>query len=62
MYDDRGTASLAKVVGLLGLLTLLNVMAWGWALLSLRAYPVLLGAALIAWGFGLRPCPSMRTT
>ncbi|WP_206615520.1 HoxN/HupN/NixA family nickel/cobalt transporter [Solirhodobacter olei] len=54
IFDDRGTALRTKVVGLLGLLTLLNVMAWGWALLSFRTYPVLLGTALIAWGFGLR--------
>lgn len=31
-----------------------NLAAWGWALLLFRDHPVLLGAALLAYGFGLR--------
>jgi len=31
-----------------------NLLAWGWALVAFHAYPVLLGTALLAYGFGLR--------
>lgn len=31
-----------------------NLLAWGWALLAFRDYPVLLGTALLAYSFGLR--------
>ena len=31
-----------------------NVAAWGWALIAFRHYPLLLGTALLAYGFGLR--------
>src|SRR6185437_9154052 len=31
-----------------------NVAAWAWALRAFHAYPVLLGAALLAYGLGLR--------
>ena len=36
------------------LLVLGNIAAWGWALLAFQGYPVLLGTALLAYGFGLR--------
>src|ERR1700761_926089 len=31
-----------------------NVGAWAWALIAFRHYPLLLGTALLAYGFGLR--------
>ena len=31
-----------------------NLAAWGWAVLAFHDHPALLGAALLAWGFGLR--------
>lgn len=31
-----------------------NLAAWGWAVVVFRDHPVLLGAALVAWGLGLR--------
>ena len=31
-----------------------NLGAWAWAILAFRDYPVLLGTALLAYGFGLR--------
>ncbi|HEY6982637.1 HoxN/HupN/NixA family nickel/cobalt transporter [Reyranella sp.] len=31
-----------------------NLAAWGWAVIAFRDHPALLGAALLAWGFGLR--------
>jgi high-affinity nickel-transport protein len=35
-------------------LTAANVLAWGWALAAFHGHPALLGAALLAYGFGLR--------
>ncbi len=35
-------------------LLLANLLAWGWAMLVFRNQPVLLGTALLAYGFGLR--------
>jgi high-affinity nickel permease len=37
------------------LLILANMTAWAWAVLAFRDQPVLLGTALLAYGFGLRP-------
>ncbi|MEI6001336.1 HoxN/HupN/NixA family nickel/cobalt transporter [Paraburkholderia bengalensis] len=36
-----------------GLITA-NLAAWAWALIAFRDYPLLLGTALLAYGFGLR--------
>ena len=50
-----GTDNLrGKVIGLYALLIAANVAAWGWALTAFHAYPVLLGTAFLAYGFGLR--------
>ncbi|KAF1059956.1 HoxN/HupN/NixA family nickel/cobalt transporter [Burkholderia gladioli] len=43
-----------RLLGIHGLLAILNLGAWGWAILAFRAHPVLLGTALIAYGLGLR--------
>src|SRR5947208_16495339 len=43
-----------RVVGLYVLLLGFNGLAWLWALSEFRDYPVLLGTALLAYGFGLR--------
>jgi len=39
---------------MLTLLVGFNLLAWGWAVLSFHSFPVLLGTALLAYGFGLR--------
>ena len=44
----------SAVIGLYAALTIANLAAWGWALLAFHAHPVLLGTALLAYGFGLR--------
>src|SRR5579883_2318892 len=50
-----GAASLrSKIAGLYAVLVLANLSAWAWALLAFRTHPVLLGTALLAYGFGLR--------
>jgi high-affinity nickel-transport protein len=43
-----------RVIGMYGFLIAVNVATWMWALVALRDRPVLLGTALIAYGFGLR--------
>ena len=41
-------------LGIYALLALGNLAAWTWAVLAFPEHPVLLGAALLAYGFGLR--------
>jgi high-affinity nickel-transport protein len=43
-----------RIMGVIGGLVGVNLLVWVWAILSLRAHPVLLGTALLAYGFGLR--------
>ena len=43
-----------RVIGIYALLTFANLGAWTWAVLLFRDHPVLLGTALLAYGFGLR--------
>ena len=47
--DIRG-----RLITLYAVLVGANLAAWLWALLALRAHPVLLGTAALAYGFGLR--------
>ncbi len=43
-----------KVVATFVVLALVNIAAWAWALAAFRAYPLLLGTSLLAYGLGLR--------
>ena len=43
-----------RLIAIYAGLLALNGLSWLWALLALHAYPVLLGTALLAYGFGLR--------
>jgi high-affinity nickel-transport protein len=43
-----------RVTGMYAALLAANLAAWAWALIAFHAYPLLLGAALLAYGFGLR--------
>ena len=43
-----------RTVGIYALLVLANAAAWIWAFVLFREQPILLGTALIAYGFGLR--------
>lgn len=54
LFDDKTRSLRAGIVGIYGLLLSLNVGAWVWAVLVFRHQPVLLGTALLAYGFGLR--------
>jgi nickel/cobalt transporter (NiCoT) family protein len=51
--DERGSTR-AKVIGIYCGLIVSTLVAWGWAFLAFRHYPVLLGSAFLAYGFGLR--------
>ncbi len=54
-FLNDGAADLrGKIIGIYGLLIAVNVAAWGWALSAFHDYPVLLGTAFLAYGFGLR--------
>jgi high-affinity nickel-transport protein len=44
----------SRVLAVYALLALANLAAWGWALLTFRAYPVQLGTAFLAYSLGLR--------
>jgi nickel/cobalt transporter (NiCoT) family protein len=59
LFLDRtpGTSAaslLRPVIGIYCLLILGNLAAWAWAILVFRDQPLLLGTALLAYGFGLR--------
>ena len=43
-----------RIAGVYSVLLLANLGAWLWALAAFRDHPVLLGTALLAYGFGLR--------
>jgi high-affinity nickel-transport protein len=43
-----------KLIGIFTGLVAANLGAWAWAFAAFHAYPVLLGTALLAYGFGLR--------
>jgi high-affinity nickel-transport protein len=48
------TNTKSRVASMYGLLAVVNVGAWLWALIAFHNYPVLLGTALLAYTFGLR--------
>ncbi len=52
--SDGAESLRSKIAGLYAVLVLANLSAWAWALLAFRTHPVLLGTALLAYGFGLR--------
>ena len=53
-FNDEPSDTRLKVTGLYGLLITANVVSWLWAWIAFRSYPVLLGAALLAYTFGVR--------
>jgi high-affinity nickel-transport protein len=53
-FDDRADGVRGRLIGLYALLIVANMGVWAWALVSFRQLPVLLGTALLAYGFGLR--------
>jgi high-affinity nickel-transport protein len=53
-FDDGPVGLRAKTIGIYALLIVINALAWLWALVEFRDYPVLLGTASLAYTFGLR--------
>jgi nickel/cobalt transporter (NiCoT) family protein len=53
-FSGRSAGLRARIVGIYALLVIANLAAWAWALLVFRGHPLLLGTALLAYGFGLR--------
>ena len=55
MIADQGSGSLRpRLIGIYAILIVANIAVWLWALAVFRDQPVLLGTALLAYGFGLR--------
>src|SRR6266849_936349 len=54
IFSDGAPGSIGRIIGIYVVLALANVAAWAWALIAFRDFPVLLGTALLAYGFGLR--------
>jgi nickel/cobalt transporter (NiCoT) family protein len=53
-FDERSADLRGRVVGMYTFLILSNLAVWAWAVFVFRHQPVLLGTALLAYGFGLR--------
>ncbi|PQV54595.1 HoxN/HupN/NixA family nickel/cobalt transporter [Paraburkholderia sp. BL21I4N1] len=54
IFSDSNHHVRSRLLGIYGVLIATNVIAWLWALIAFRHHPVLLGTALLAYGFGLR--------
>ncbi len=53
-FDERAHSLRGPLAGIYGLLIAANLAAWAWAFLVFQKQPLLLGTALLAYGFGLR--------
>ena len=53
-FDERARSLRGPLIGIYGLLIAANLAAWAWAFLLFQNQPLLLGTALLAYGFGLR--------
>jgi len=54
LFNDRDAELGAKIAGIFVVLAVANMLAWAWALVAFRAYPILVGTAFLAYTFGLR--------
>ena len=54
IFNDSNAQVRGKLFGIYGVLIAINVLAWVLALAVFRHYPLLLGTAMLAYGFGLR--------
>src|ERR1700738_5127026 len=54
VFTDDATGARVKVVGIYVVLIAVNAGAWLVAALAFASHPLLLGTAVIAYGFGLR--------
>src|SRR5271156_5225830 len=54
LFNDGAENTRGKVLGIYGVLLVFNGVAWLWAIVAFRHFPVLLGTAFLAYSFGLR--------
>jgi high-affinity nickel-transport protein len=54
IFRDQPADVRISIIGIYCILVTANLAAWGWAYFAFRSHPVLLGTALLAYGFGLR--------
>jgi high-affinity nickel-transport protein len=54
LSDDSPARTKGRIAAVVALLILANIAAWAWALVAFRNYPLLIGAAALAYSFGLR--------
>ena len=54
LFNDQNAELTRKLTGIYVVLIGANVLAWVWALIAFRDYPVLVGTAFLAYAFGLR--------
>jgi nickel/cobalt transporter (NiCoT) family protein len=54
LFNDQNADLSRKLTGIYGVLIVANILAWVWALIAFRDYPVLVGTAFLAYAFGLR--------
>jgi high-affinity nickel-transport protein len=54
LFNDAGSNVRGKIAAMYALLLVFNLGAWGWALIAFHGSALLLGTALLAYGFGLR--------
>src|SRR5580692_6530809 len=54
LFNDQNADLSRKLTGIYGVLIAANILAWAWALIAFRDYPVLVGTAFLAYAFGLR--------
>jgi nickel/cobalt transporter (NiCoT) family protein len=54
IFNDEADTLRLKIGGTIAVIIVLNIVAWIWALLLFHHNAVLLGTALLAYGFGLR--------
>ncbi|MEM5370734.1 HoxN/HupN/NixA family nickel/cobalt transporter [Paraburkholderia azotifigens] len=54
VFDEKSTSLRGPIIGTYVVLTVANVLAWIWAVLTFWHQPLMLGTAALAYGFGLR--------
>src|SRR6202451_2055986 len=54
LCNDGAENPRARVLGIYCVLLVFNGVAWLWAIIAFRHFPVLLGTAFLAYSFGLR--------
>jgi nickel/cobalt transporter (NiCoT) family protein len=54
LFSDVAGNVRGRIAGIYGILLVFNAVAWLWAILAFRHFPVLVGTAFLAYSFGLR--------